>query len=272
MKSNMENNQRDFKWIWIPKEIWLNEDLSVMEKVLLVEITSLDWENGCFASNAYFAEFFGIIERNVIKHISQLKEKGLIYQESFDWRQRVLRSKVNSAMSKSTGLTSRKEQVSPVEIDTHNNTYSNTDTSSVSKDTSEVSVLGMKKISRVNKKKEFIKMPLPTKDEFFSFMWVSKGKEKFYEVLTTVNLQENFSLQELKALYDWMISFFKEKHDWKIYMDKDGNFVWWKIIIDVLDDMISYALQNQEEYIVKSLKWKLITFIKNSAKEKPFKK
>ena len=45
---------RDFKGVWIPKEIWLNTDLSIIEKVLLVEIDSLDnSDRGCFASNEY---------------------------------------------------------------------------------------------------------------------------------------------------------------------------------------------------------------------------
>jgi len=34
--------ERNFKGIWIPKEIWLNEKLSLQEKVFLVEIASLD--------------------------------------------------------------------------------------------------------------------------------------------------------------------------------------------------------------------------------------
>jgi len=37
--------KRDFKGIWIPKEIWLNENLTLQEKVFLVEIESLDNEN-----------------------------------------------------------------------------------------------------------------------------------------------------------------------------------------------------------------------------------
>ena len=48
---------RDFKGVWIPKEIWLNTDLSIIEKVLLVEIDSLDnSDRGCFASNEYLAK------------------------------------------------------------------------------------------------------------------------------------------------------------------------------------------------------------------------
>ena len=34
--------QRGFKGIWIPKEIWLSPDLNYVEKILLVEIDSLE--------------------------------------------------------------------------------------------------------------------------------------------------------------------------------------------------------------------------------------
>jgi hypothetical protein len=42
---------RDFKGVWIPKDVWLDHNLTWMEKLLLVEIDSLDAEKGCFASN-----------------------------------------------------------------------------------------------------------------------------------------------------------------------------------------------------------------------------
>lgn len=69
---------RDFKGVWIPKEIYLADDLSWTEKILLVEIDSLDNENGCFASNEHFAIFLGISKGRVSKNISSLIEKGYI--------------------------------------------------------------------------------------------------------------------------------------------------------------------------------------------------
>lgn len=74
----MERLERDFKGIWIPKEIWLSPTLSLMEKVLFVEIHSLDNEHGCYASNRYFAEFFGLSPRQIATHIASLKDKGFI--------------------------------------------------------------------------------------------------------------------------------------------------------------------------------------------------
>ncbi len=88
----MEQFKRDFKGIFIPKEIWLNEELSLLEKCVLVEINSLDGEEGCFASNKYLAEFCKCSESAIDKAVKKLKELGLIYVKSFDGRVRVLKS------------------------------------------------------------------------------------------------------------------------------------------------------------------------------------
>lgn len=69
---------RDFKGVWIPKDIWLDEKLTWMEKLLLVEIDSLDAEQGCFASNDYFAKFFQLSKSRISDLIGQLVSKGYI--------------------------------------------------------------------------------------------------------------------------------------------------------------------------------------------------
>jgi hypothetical protein len=73
--------KRSFKGVWIPREIWLNEELSVTEKCLLTEIDSLDNADGCTAGNDYFARFFGVTPRQISKYVSRLEEKGLISVE-----------------------------------------------------------------------------------------------------------------------------------------------------------------------------------------------
>tara|TARA_R100001244_G_scaffold9274_2_gene11369 strand:- start:11616 stop:12269 length:654 start_codon:yes stop_codon:yes gene_type:complete len=70
--------ERNFKGIWIPRDIWLREDISVQGKVFLAEIDSLDNEMGCMASNAYFARFFGISKSRVSAVITELSKKGLV--------------------------------------------------------------------------------------------------------------------------------------------------------------------------------------------------
>jgi len=70
--------KRDFKGIWIPKEVWLSKELTLIEKLFFVEINSLDNSEGCFAGNSYFADFFGISKTRVSVIIASLKSKGYI--------------------------------------------------------------------------------------------------------------------------------------------------------------------------------------------------
>lgn len=88
----MERHERDFKGVWIPREIWLSEELSLMEKVLFVEIHSLDNERGCFASNAYFAEFFKVSDRQIRNIIGALKTKGFVMVTIANRNERVIRT------------------------------------------------------------------------------------------------------------------------------------------------------------------------------------
>jgi len=87
------NYPRDFKGIWIPKEVWLDGDLSAIDKIVLAEIYSLDVgdNGGCYASNEYLAWFCKCSETKVSKAISKLKEYGYIKQEKTDGRSRWLR-------------------------------------------------------------------------------------------------------------------------------------------------------------------------------------
>ena len=86
---------RKFEGVWIPAEFWLDENLSIMEVVLLTEIKSLDNEKGCFASNAYLSNFFGLSKSRISQLVNQLKDKGYItvkYQrEGKQIKQRVIR-------------------------------------------------------------------------------------------------------------------------------------------------------------------------------------
>ena len=74
------------KGIWIPKEIWEREDLTVMERLFYSEITSLDNKDGCFAGNQYFATLFSISKTRVSVIINSLVSKKyltsiIIYKE-----------------------------------------------------------------------------------------------------------------------------------------------------------------------------------------------
>ena len=70
--------KRKFKGIWIPNYVWLSKDLTLQEKVFLVEIDSLDNNGGCYASNAYFGKFFGLSTTRVSLVIKSLIDKGYV--------------------------------------------------------------------------------------------------------------------------------------------------------------------------------------------------
>lgn len=76
--TNNEPMQRDFKGVWIPREIWLNNELNWTEKLLLIEIDSLQRNKECFATNDYFAKFLGLSKDRISKLISHLKKLGYI--------------------------------------------------------------------------------------------------------------------------------------------------------------------------------------------------
>lgn len=94
---------RDFRGIWIPKEIWLSKDLSTNEKILLAEIDSLGGSSdGCFASNQYFADFFDLSKDRISRLVSGLKNKGYItvelsYKEgSYEVDKRIIKANPSS--------------------------------------------------------------------------------------------------------------------------------------------------------------------------------
>ena len=87
--------ERDFKGIWIPAKVWLDERLNPLEKVILMEIDSLDCgEKGCYASNEYIAGFCQCSESKVAHAVTRLVELGYVSRKSFDGRQRILQSRL----------------------------------------------------------------------------------------------------------------------------------------------------------------------------------
>ena len=122
----MEQQQkRDFKGVWIPKEIWLAEDLTLTEKALWAEIDSLDGKDGCWATNAYFEQQLGLKKKTVSELINGLVKKGYVksrikYKDTANNKKvvdkRILR--INEKKSKK-GNDRRKKKVSktpPAEI------------------------------------------------------------------------------------------------------------------------------------------------------------
>lgn len=89
------STQRKFQGVWIPASLWLDHSLSTNEKVMLVEIGSLEDEvRGCYATNAHFAAFFGLSVSRVSEIISGLAERGLIKVEQIREGKRVIERRI----------------------------------------------------------------------------------------------------------------------------------------------------------------------------------
>jgi uncharacterized phage protein (TIGR02220 family) len=123
----MAENERDFKGVWIPKVIWLDERLNALDKVILTEIDSLDQgERGCYASNQHIANFCQCSVTKVSTAISKLIGLGYLYVQNYDGRQRELKSRLSN-FERQTFKNCKADSQKLKESNTSNNTTTNTD-------------------------------------------------------------------------------------------------------------------------------------------------
>jgi len=118
----MEENKRVFTGIWIPKDIYLSNDVKWISKILFLEIHSFT-ANGkpCFMSNEHISKFLGISIRQVTRLITELKHVGWVEETSFDGRKRYLKSKMridfNSGNAELTATAIQHRNTSPISLD-----------------------------------------------------------------------------------------------------------------------------------------------------------
>jgi len=128
----MENVKRNFKGVWIPKEVYLHTELTLTEKFLLTEISSLENENGCFASNEYLAGWIGKTEKTVANILTKLVKLGLISVDG-KWPSRTITTSLGKGVSErhtTVESKSQKRDYKSQNRDLHNkdiNTVINTD-------------------------------------------------------------------------------------------------------------------------------------------------
>lgn len=68
----------DFKGVWIPATLWQCKKTSLIEKLFLTQIYSLEKNGGCNAGNAYFSEFFDITKSRCSQVLKSLETKKMI--------------------------------------------------------------------------------------------------------------------------------------------------------------------------------------------------
>tara|TARA_R110000803_G_scaffold197310_2_gene260796 strand:- start:1124 stop:1786 length:663 start_codon:yes stop_codon:yes gene_type:complete len=104
--------ERDFKGMFIPKELYLNTTISWTQKIILLEVDSFSRNSlPCFISNSHLAKLIGISESGIEKAI-----KGLV---DMDLLQRSVTKKVGGS-HRTLKLTHTLVRVTPtVESETH---------------------------------------------------------------------------------------------------------------------------------------------------------
>jgi transposase len=88
--------ERQFKGVWIPAEVWLDKDLSLVEKALLAEIDSFTGNGKVFyKSNDTIVAEYQISKSTISRAVKKLETLGYISVES-DGRNRFITSRQGS--------------------------------------------------------------------------------------------------------------------------------------------------------------------------------
>lgn len=204
---NFIEQNRDFKGVWIPKEIWLNDQLTMLEKVILIEIDSLDNEGHCIAGNEYLAQFCQCSESKVTKAITKLKELGYIEIVSFDGRHRKIRSRLSKSIKQThTKYEADSEKVLAINID--NNIDTNIDINNNSKEllieaeaSQEVTKEIVVKKKKVSKDGVSSNKRVSRKDQLVNYVnsldYKEDTKDILFKWIFNVGLPKNVTLNQL---------------------------------------------------------------------------
>lgn len=72
----MAKHKRKFEGLWIPAKLWFSKEFTLLEKMLMIEVASLDaTDKGCFASNRHFAELFFVSPKYISQIIRDLVQR-----------------------------------------------------------------------------------------------------------------------------------------------------------------------------------------------------
>ena len=190
-----------------------------MEKMFLAEIDSLDNENGCFASNSYFADFFGITKGRCTQIIKSLEAKKritiVLKREGKQVVKRLIRV-VNKLNNPSENI-----KHPYLENDEDNNTYINNtcitlEESQEKKEAKEVSFYLFEKILSVNKSfkgkreswvkdiEKAIRIDKRTKQELIDCIdWIynhPKGSFWIPNIMSGKKLRDRFDTMNMQAM------------------------------------------------------------------------
>lgn len=145
--------EREFKGVWIDREIWLNPDLTLIEKALLAEIDSFTGDGKAFyKSNETIQEEYKISRPTISKALKKLENMGFIKVE-FDGRRRKVTYQADRKIFTGRGKKSFGQTVNNLRAEGKNSTSINT---------------VKEKVKEQSKKEEVV---LPWDSQHFADIW-----------------------------------------------------------------------------------------------------
>jgi hypothetical protein len=224
---------RDFKGIWIPANIWLDKNLKIIEKVMLVEINSLDNKDGCYANNYYFAEFFDLSKNRVSEILKTLEEKKYIAVDRTG--KRVIKINKEKLYGVRDSDSRVRDSEGGFEISTkgfgkskHNNTNNNT-INNINNNNTVEKLFDLKKDKDKNNKEKESKSPY---ERGFYSKLVEAWNEIFEKphIRMTNNRKKHINARSniLPTLNDWEQYFLMIKSDLFLVNSLKGNNPKWK--------------------------------------------
>lgn len=121
--------ERNFKGVWIAAEIWLDKDLTLVEKALLAEIDSFTGNGRSFMkSNDTIQSEYGISRNTIGRSLRKLADRGFV-EVTFNGRVRCVTTRAGSIPKMGRQSTQNGEAASP--NDTSTNTSKRTKNNTV---------------------------------------------------------------------------------------------------------------------------------------------
>jgi len=263
----------------IPNSILNNEELSLKAKWLFWYIQSKpdDWDFSAERIAQNHKDWIDSVmawlkELEINWFLERIKYKNELWHWEIDYI--LHESSINSTWKPSLGNPDLGKA-----LNNSNKESSNTSTSAIATvDVEKSHIKKEKLVRRINHKgsssirERTLLEPFvpPEKEVFIELLWDTNWVSKYHEFFSIWKIYQSFTNEQLKELYLWMIDFFKEKSNWKIYRGEDWRMVGSKIILDELDKMIAYYSSKWNDIL--DLKATLRWWIVRNSEPYPFTK
>jgi len=266
----------------MPNSILFNKELSDKEKLLYCLISSLcasEWHS--WATNQYLWEKLWLHKDNIWKYLSKMAKSWIIFLQDINNTRYITICKIDEnawggrwihlgGVDENTYPIYRMNSISEEDKGKEETSHIE-EKNSTEKSTKKLS----SSIRKGSKPIREIIVP-PEKRYIDEVLWQKRWVDKLYEILTLPTMkdydvlalddkEDPRSFTKIISLYEWLLAFFQEKYDGKIYKDDNGKMVGSGIILNELDKFIAYYSEKKDEDIL-DIKARLRKWVTNSLK------